>query len=355
VSSRTFVRSRSWILWIPFVGLQTPTTEPASSARKDPSPAIASPPPPDASIELERTTCFGSCPAFRVTLDSDGSLRWKGRSSVGAIGQRTTHVAPFEVAYLFDRFRAIDFLRLEDRHGPFDGDAPTEILRLRIGEEHKALEDDSIGGRIDGEGREVEGWRTMDELLALGDAIDSMLGLERWIRMNGTIEPRSTDFATEAFGLTADALELVSVELESVEDGGRSSDYQLILRGDGTVRWKGLDHVRELGERAGSIPVEQVRWFLHRFETAGFLELQDVDLGAARSCCPCSLRLRLPGREHAVCFRAPVWPATEGHRPDAVERTAIDCVALAGTLRVLTRADRWIGRGWDRVVRPKPR
>ena len=296
--------------------------------------------------------CLGECPAYTVTLESDGTLRWKGRDHVGA-GERTTHVAPFEVAYLFDRFREIDFLRLEDHYGIEDPDGTTEILRLRIGEERKTVANDSMGGRIDGEGREIEGWRTPDELLALGEAIENVLGLERWIRMNGTIESRSSDFASEAFGLAADDLDSVSIELESTGEDERSSSYRIALRGDGTVRWNGLDHVRELGERSTSIPVEQVRWLLHRFESAGFFEIHDLDLGGSRSCCPCSLRLRLPGREHAVSFRTPARPSIVGYRPDATVRTAIDCVALAGTLRVLVRADRWIGRGWDRVVRSK--
>ena len=90
-----------------------------------------------------------------------------------------------------------------------------------------------------------------------------------------------------------------------------------------------------------------MRWLLHRFERAGFYELADPKLGLARTYFPASLRLRIPGRTHAVLFRAPDWPTIRGLHPDAAYRTAIDCGALARTIRVLVRADRWIGRSWD--------
>lgn len=356
MQSRDFVASGvGWILGILLACSQTPTVEPATRIESVPPIQVAFPSPPDAAIELERTFCFGSCPVFTVRLEGDGTVRWEGRSYVGATGVRTTHVPPFEARYLFDRFRALDFLRLEPRYGVRDDDGPMEILRLRVGEECKTVENDSIGGRLDSGGREIEGWQTPDELIALREAIESILGLERWIRVDEPIEARSSDFANEAFGLSADALGSMQVELESGGDEDWSSGYRILLRGDGEVRWNGRDHVRELGERTAAIPVEHVRWLLHRFERVGFFDLHDVDLGPARTCCPSSLRLRLPGREHAVDFRTPAWPPIRGQHPDATYRTAIDCVALANTIRVLVRADRWIGRGGDLIERPKPR
>jgi len=290
-----------------------------------------------------------------VALDADGSVRWKGRAHVGAI-ERTTHVPPFEVRYLFDRFRAVDFSRLEARYGSDDPDSSMMLLRMRTGNDRRSVEIGPTAGRIDSDGREIEGWQAEEELLALGQAIESVLGLERWIRMNEPIDPRTSDDASAAFGLSADELAAVRIELVTETEEHEASSYRIVLSGDGHVEWNGRACVREIGERSDAIPVEQVRWLLHRFDEARFFELSDPDFGAAGACCASSLALQLPGRHHAVGFRVPTWPPP-GRHPDSTYRTAIDCEALARTIRVLVRADRWIGWGWETLPghQAKPR
>ncbi len=297
----------------------------------------------DATIELERTMCFGTCPSFKVALDADGTVRWKGGSYVGAL-ERTTHVPPFEVRYLFDRFLAIDFATLEPRYGVTDDDGPTMILRMRSGDLRKAVELNSTVGRIDGDGREIEGWQAEEELIALGGAMESVLHLERWILTKDPIEPRTSDYTSEAFGLSTEEIGAARIELTSESDERGSTSYRIVLRGDGRVEWEGRAHVREIGARTSAIPVEQVRWLLHRFEEAKFFERSNPE-----SDFETSITLRLPGREHGVGFRMPKRPTLTWY-PDSIHRTAIDCDALARTIRVLVRADRWIGWGWERMA-----
>jgi hypothetical protein len=349
VSSRAIVGSRSWVLWIPLALLQ----KPAAPAVPGPQPPVASQPSAVATIELERTLCFGTCPSFVVALDSDGTVRWKGREYVGAL-ERTTHVPPFEVRYLFDRFHAVDFAGFEARYGSDDPDSSMMLLRMRAGDVRKSVELGPTAGRIDSEGREIEGWRAEEELIALGDAIESVLGLERWIWMNDPVEraPRTTDYSSEAFALSADDSRSARMEL-TTESGERgTSSYRIVLCGDGRVEWEGRSCVREIGQRSSAIPVEQVRWLLHRFEEAKFFELAEPDFDAAHTSGDRAVRglttlaLRLPGREHAIRFRVPSRRPLTWY-PDSTHRTAIQCDALADTIRVLVRADRWIGWGWE--------
>lgn len=343
MSSRAIIGSRPWILWVPLAVCTTP----ASPGVQGPQVPVASPAAAAAAIELERTGCFGSCPSFTMALDDDGTVRWNGRGSVGAKGGRTTRVPPFEVHYLFDRFRAVDFSRLQPRYGSDDSDSSMMLLRMRTGDDRRTVEIGPTAGRIDSDGREIEGWQTEEEVIALGDAIESVLGLERWIRINEPIEARTSDYESEAFGLSSEAFAATRIELATESDEhGSPSSYRIILRGDGSVEWEGRTCVREKGERSSTIPVEQVRWLLHRFEEARFFDISDPEFGPARTCCQSSLALRLPGREHAVAFRVPIWPSP-GKHPDTTYRTAIDCAALARTIRVLVRADRWIGWGWE--------
>src|SRR3954462_14336857 len=44
-------------------------------------------------IGLERTPCFGTCPAFRVVIKSDGSVRYNGGEHAKLVGERTGKVS----------------------------------------------------------------------------------------------------------------------------------------------------------------------------------------------------------------------------------------------------------------------
>jgi hypothetical protein len=69
----------------------------ADESQTVPSPGL----PNDASIEFARDACYGTCPAFAVTVRADGTLRWVGRSYVAAIGERQGAVQPSDVFRLF--------------------------------------------------------------------------------------------------------------------------------------------------------------------------------------------------------------------------------------------------------------
>lgn len=47
-----------------------------------------------ASITLERTACYGTCPVYSVTLRADGLVKWHGVDHVEHTGDETKKVAP---------------------------------------------------------------------------------------------------------------------------------------------------------------------------------------------------------------------------------------------------------------------
>lgn len=76
------------------------------------TPAAPVEPPSAFEITLERTTCFGGCPAYRVTIDGDGRVRWSGIEHVHDRGDRRATVPRKRVAQLR---RALDELRFFER------------------------------------------------------------------------------------------------------------------------------------------------------------------------------------------------------------------------------------------------
>jgi len=63
------------------------------------------PPPPDphAKLTLERTPCFGECPAFKVEVHPDGMVLYAGIRHVRVEGTREWTIGPAAAAALFAR------------------------------------------------------------------------------------------------------------------------------------------------------------------------------------------------------------------------------------------------------------
>jgi hypothetical protein len=59
-------------------------------------------------VKLERTQCFGTCPAYTVVLYGSGRVEWMGHASVDALGKREAHVSRAtmeELSHQLDRAR----------------------------------------------------------------------------------------------------------------------------------------------------------------------------------------------------------------------------------------------------------
>ena|ERR1700730_16098515 len=54
----------------------------------------------NAVIGLERTACYGRCPAYKVTIYGTGKVIYEGKSNVRVVGTRRTQIAPRTAAQL---------------------------------------------------------------------------------------------------------------------------------------------------------------------------------------------------------------------------------------------------------------
>ncbi len=92
-------------------------------------------------ITMERTQCYGTCPAYAVEIKGDGAATYDGRAHVVVPGEHKFTVAADSVKCLLDAFRDADFWSLAPIYRANITDLPTTTLTLEIGGEKKTLED----------------------------------------------------------------------------------------------------------------------------------------------------------------------------------------------------------------------
>lgn len=84
-------------------------------------------------ITLERTPCFGTCPVYTVTLDSDGKLTFIGKDFANPKGQYETYIPLDEVQKIRAALVSINFLNLQDSYdNVYISDLPSAITTLNV-------------------------------------------------------------------------------------------------------------------------------------------------------------------------------------------------------------------------------
>jgi ankyrin repeat protein len=124
-------------------------------------------------FQLERTTCFGSCPAYRVSVRGDGTVLFDGRRGVYLPGHHTAHIPRASVDALIAEFRAANFLSALPKYQGNWSDNPTQTLALRLNGTTKTVVD--YVGLDDGLPLAVKN---------LQDAVDKAAQTDRWIKKN---------------------------------------------------------------------------------------------------------------------------------------------------------------------------
>lgn len=83
-------------------------------------------------ITLERSTCFGSCPAYLLQIDSSGAVSFKQGPPSNRHDERTSTITAEQFQGLTAGFTAIRFFDLDDAYGPTYEDGPTTTLGLLL-------------------------------------------------------------------------------------------------------------------------------------------------------------------------------------------------------------------------------
>jgi Domain of unknown function (DUF6438) len=126
---------------------------------------------PDSSVRitLQRTGCYGSCPAYTVSVATDGIV-FDGRAFVGVKGTRTDTADASDVRRLAEKFVVADFYSFDDAYIASVTDNPEYILSIEI-DGHKKTVEDYVGS-----------WVGMPAVVTeLENEVDSFARTKRWI------------------------------------------------------------------------------------------------------------------------------------------------------------------------------
>ena len=140
-------------------------------------PTVAQEPdvPPNAMIRLQRTSCFGPCPIYTVTIDARGTVTYEGERFVRVVGHRTAQIDQAVVAALLSRVERIRFFQMRDAYRVVehpDGtvsmvtDRPTKFVSVTVNGRTKRVEDYVAAP---------------DSLVELEREIDAAAGTKRWV------------------------------------------------------------------------------------------------------------------------------------------------------------------------------
>jgi len=137
------------------------------------------------SLVLERTPCFGFCPAYRLGLTGAGQIHFQSRNSGEEQRAVTATVSASTLARLVARARDAGFFEFPDA---IRGDSvfcplvatdhPTVTVTIFSGAQTKRIED-YLGCRGGGTDRAVE--LRLEQLRAFEQEIDSVLQSSRWV------------------------------------------------------------------------------------------------------------------------------------------------------------------------------
>ena len=139
-------------------------------------------------ISLERTECFGSCPAYRMTVTSTGDVTFEGYSSVACVGTRRKHIDSKTIQKLTDALNQASVLGFRDSYrNELDGcpslwtDNPSAITTVSINGQVKRINHYHGCQEVDANAPEREKPYPA-QLTLLEDRIDEILETGDWVR-----------------------------------------------------------------------------------------------------------------------------------------------------------------------------
>ncbi len=92
-------------------------------------------------ITLDRSGCFGACPAYTLVLRGDGSASYIGKSNVEKVGAYRAKVDEQSLRFLMAAFERIRFYELNDVYDAMVTDIPTYTVKYTLHDSTKTVTD----------------------------------------------------------------------------------------------------------------------------------------------------------------------------------------------------------------------
>jgi|GEM_PF-2201527 len=139
---------------------------------------------PYAAIVLERSGCFGTCPAYKVRFDKTGVATYAGEAVVSMVGSYTGEITFSDFVHLCNAMEHMNFQWMKDSYEAnwTDDSSATVTLYDEDGDVVKSVYDYGRAGPI--------------ELWLIQQSIDGIVNKIEWTKVDGD----STNNGTEPFG-----------------------------------------------------------------------------------------------------------------------------------------------------------
>ncbi len=200
--------------------------------------------PADFSIRLSRSGCYGSCPAYSVTISGDGTVSYQGGRSVSIAGEHTARVSPETARQLLDYFRKANFFDVQNEYRAHVTDNPVYRLELIVGTTRKTVTD------------YVGQWVGMPAAIThLEDAVDQAADSARWVTASS-----QTLQAMRDAGISPSSKEANQILHRAVFYGKPDATRELLAAGVPTS-WNGDKGVVEKRTPFGSLLEDATRDF----------------------------------------------------------------------------------------------
>ncbi len=118
-------------------------------------------------ITMERTVCFGACPAYQVTIHGNGLVEYEGHQFVAVTGKQTAQISQEQVRELVNAFYDARFYNLGDRYEANVSDLPSTTTSITTENGTKSVYRYGFGP---------------ERLITLEDKIDEIAGTEKWVK-----------------------------------------------------------------------------------------------------------------------------------------------------------------------------
>jgi hypothetical protein len=124
------------------------------------------PKPEISEVGIERTRCYGRCPAYTFIVRSNGTFRYVGRSDVPHIGEFTGKLPAYEFDRLALFIRDSGFMEFEDEYTAAVTDSPTTYTTVVMNGKRKLIRNYAHSGP--------------SKLWAIEELIDGLLAHAAW-------------------------------------------------------------------------------------------------------------------------------------------------------------------------------
>jgi len=133
----------------------------------------------DDTIMLERSVCFGTCPAYKLTIKNDGSVTFEGHQFTKTKGTATGKISANDFRKLVTEFEKIDYFSLLDAYTPGTKLCPQAATDMPSAE---------TSLRLNGKTKSVSHYYgcgnsgALAKLTELENKIDEVAGSQKWIK-----------------------------------------------------------------------------------------------------------------------------------------------------------------------------